>query len=102
MTRFIGTHRERFGGEPICRELQVAPETPAGWSPRPATVTSLSAWSGLVAPSGGTLVRATTLTEPVCRTAGFRGLQQAGDARRRQSSIQSGLISGSYETLVQH
>ena len=57
---------------------------------------------GLVAPSGGTLVRATTLTEPVCRTAGFRGLQQAGDARRRQSSIQSGLISGSYETSVQH
>ena len=27
MTRFIETHRERFGGEPICRELQVAPST---------------------------------------------------------------------------
>ena len=25
MTRFIETHRERFGVEPICRELQVAP-----------------------------------------------------------------------------
>ena len=27
MTRFIETHRERFGVEPICRELQVAPST---------------------------------------------------------------------------
>ena len=27
MTRFIETHRERFGVEPICRELQVAPFT---------------------------------------------------------------------------
>ena len=27
MTRFIETHRERFGVEPICRELQVAPQT---------------------------------------------------------------------------
>ena len=26
MTRFIETHRERFGVEPICRELQVAPQ----------------------------------------------------------------------------
>ena len=27
MTRFIKTHRERFGVEPICRELQVAPSS---------------------------------------------------------------------------
>ena len=27
MTRFIDTHRERFGVEPICRELQVAPSS---------------------------------------------------------------------------
>ena len=27
MSRFIGAHRERFGVEPICRELQVAPST---------------------------------------------------------------------------
>ena len=27
MTRFIADHRERFGVEPICRELQVAPST---------------------------------------------------------------------------
>lgn len=27
MSRFIDTHRERFGFEPICRELQVAPST---------------------------------------------------------------------------
>jgi putative transposase len=27
VTRFIDTHRERFGVEPICRELQVAPST---------------------------------------------------------------------------
>ena len=27
MTRFIETHRERFGVEPICRELEVAPST---------------------------------------------------------------------------
>ena len=27
MTRFIETHHERFGVEPICRELQVAPST---------------------------------------------------------------------------
>ena len=27
MTRFIETHRERFGIEPICRELQVAPSS---------------------------------------------------------------------------
>ncbi len=27
MTRFIETHRERFGVEPICRELQVAPSS---------------------------------------------------------------------------
>ena len=27
MTRFIETHRERFGVEPICRELPVAPQT---------------------------------------------------------------------------
>ena len=27
MTRFIETHRERFGVEPICRELQFAPST---------------------------------------------------------------------------
>ncbi len=27
MTHFIETHRERFGVEPICRELQVAPAT---------------------------------------------------------------------------
>ena len=27
MTRFIEAHRERFGVEPICRELQVAPST---------------------------------------------------------------------------
>ena len=26
MIRFIETHRERFGVEPICRELQVAPQ----------------------------------------------------------------------------
>lgn len=27
MSRFIDAHRERFGVEPICRELQVAPST---------------------------------------------------------------------------
>ena len=27
MTRIIDAHRERFGVEPICRELQVAPST---------------------------------------------------------------------------
>jgi putative transposase len=27
MTRFIEAHRERFGVEPICRVLQVAPST---------------------------------------------------------------------------
>ena len=27
MSRFIDTHRDRFGVEPICRELQVAPST---------------------------------------------------------------------------
>lgn len=27
MTRFIGSHRERFGVEPVCRVMQVAPST---------------------------------------------------------------------------
>ncbi len=27
MTRFIDAHRDRFGVEPICRTLQVAPST---------------------------------------------------------------------------
>src|SRR2546430_770575 len=27
MTRYIDTHRDRFGVEPICRALQVAPST---------------------------------------------------------------------------
>ena len=27
MTRFVDEHRDRFGVEPICRELQVAPST---------------------------------------------------------------------------
>jgi putative transposase len=27
MTRYIDAHRDRFGVEPICRTLQVAPST---------------------------------------------------------------------------
>ena len=79
------------------------PATPSGrWSPRPAT--SHSALGQI------RLGRAEWSNAPGCadqagagrRTDIFRGLQQAGDPRRRQSSIQSGLISGSYEISVQH
>jgi putative transposase len=37
MNRFIDAHRERFGVEPICRELQVAPSTYYAARHRPAS-----------------------------------------------------------------
>ncbi len=42
MTAFIDTHREEFGVEPICRELQVAPSTYYAAKTRPPSGRSVS------------------------------------------------------------
>ena len=41
MSVFIDTHRERFGVEPICRELQIAPSTYYALKSRPASQRAL-------------------------------------------------------------
>jgi putative transposase len=41
MTRFIDTHREEFGVEPICRALQVAPSTSYAHTRRSPSARSL-------------------------------------------------------------
>ena len=41
MTRFIGAHRDRFGVQPICHTLQVAPSTYYAASSRPPSARAL-------------------------------------------------------------
>jgi putative transposase len=41
MSSFIDTHRERFGVEPICRELEIAPSTYYAHKSRPASLRAL-------------------------------------------------------------
>jgi putative transposase len=41
MTRYIESHRERFGVEPICREMQVAPSTYYAARNRPASARAM-------------------------------------------------------------
>jgi putative transposase len=41
MSTFIDTHRERFGVEPICRELEIAPSTYYAHKSRPASLRAL-------------------------------------------------------------
>ena len=40
MTRYIDAHKERYGVEPICRVLEIAPSTYYAAAARPAPVGS--------------------------------------------------------------
>jgi putative transposase len=42
MTRFIEAHRDRFGVEPICRTLQIAPSTYYAHKSRPPSARAVA------------------------------------------------------------
>jgi hypothetical protein len=84
MNRCIETHRERFGVEPICRTLQVAPSSywasAAGHLQRGGSVTKRSSWncSRRMPNTSGCTVHASSGGNCSARKLGLRAARLSG------------------------